>query len=300
MQRLHSIRVRDALQQARQKLQVSGVDEPGFEAEYLLRHTLACTRETLLLGLDDALHPNPHAQFESLVARRALGEPSAYITGHREFYGLDFKVDPRALIPRPETELLVEFALDFASLRSTGGKGLTIVDVGTGCGAIAIAIAIALNLAQATVIAADISPEALGLARENIARHGVQDRTRLLHGDLLDPIPPRIDILLSNPPYIPSPEIPGLAPEISRHEPRLALDGGPDGMAVIERLIRQARDKLAPGGAMFVEIGWDQGPRVTAQTQTLWPDAHASITPDLAGLDRVLTIKSPVPAPIPA
>ena len=289
--------VRGALRQARERLQASGVDEPGFEAEYLLRHALACTRESLLIALDTDLSVSDQRRFGGLVGRRASGEPSAYITGHKEFYGLDFNVDPRALIPRPETELLVELALDFASRRSTGGKSLTIVDVGTGCGAIAIALA--THLPWAKIFATDISTDALQLARENAARHDVQTRVTLLHGDLLAPLPPSIEILVSNLPYIPSTELPNLAREIACHEPRLALDGGPDGMAAIHRLIEQAKDKLNPGGAMFVEIGWDQGKRIMAHTRHLWPEAKASITPDLSGLDRILTIKPPVPSALP-
>ncbi len=286
------MKVREALRQARERLQVSGVEGPGFEAEYLLRHALSCARESLLLALDTDISASTQHHFDSVVDRRASGEPSAYITCHKEFYGLDFKVDPRALIPRPETELLVEMALDFASRRAIGGKGLNIVDVGTGCGAIAITLA--HHLPQATVIATDISPDALQLACENAARHDVQDRVTLLHADLLSPLPRPIDILVSNPPYIPSPEIPSLAREITNHEPRLALDGGPDGMAVIERLIEQAKDNLNPGGAIFIEIGWDQGEAAMSQAKHLCPEAQASITPDLAGLDRVLTLRSPV------
>ncbi len=289
--------VRDALRQTRERLQASGVDEPGFEAEYLLRYVLDCTRESILLDLDTDISPSAQCHFDSLVGRRAAGEPSAYITGHKEFYGLDFKVDPRALIPRPETELLVEMALDFASRRSTGGNGLTIVDVGTGCGTIAIAIA--THLPGASIIATDISPDALQLAYENAARHDVQDRVTLLHGDLFAHLPRPIDILVSNPPYIPSTELPNLAREITHHEPRLALDGGPDGMAVIHRLIEQAKDNLSPSGAMFIEIGWDQGERAMSRAQHLWPNSQASITPDLAGLDRILTIRPPVPSALP-
>ena len=287
-----NVRTRDALQLARGRLDASGVEAPGFEAEYLLRHTLGCTRETLLLELDTDIPVSAQRRFDGLIERRASGEPSAYITGHKEFYGLDFKVDPRALIPRPETELLVELGLDFASQRTSGGTILNIVDVGTGCGVIAVALAV--HLPKATITATDLFPEALELAAENVARHHAEDRVTLLHGDLLAPVSRPIDILVSNPPYIPSPEIPNLAREITNHEPGLALDGGPDGMAVIERLVQQTKDKLSPSGAMFIEIGWDQGRRALAHARHLWPDFKASITPDLAGLDRVLTIRSPV------
>ena len=291
------MKVRDALRLARERLQASGIDEPGFEAEYLMRHALGCTRESLLFSLDTALSVSAQRRFDSLISRRASGEPSAYITGRKEFYGLDFKVDPRALIPRPETELLVELVLDFASPRTPVRTTLNIIDVGTGCGAIAVALA--KHLPTATIFSTDLSHDALELARENLALHNLEDRVVMLHGDLLALNLPPIDILVSNPPYIPSPEISTLAPEIRDHEPRLALDGGPDGLSIIERLVEQARDKLSPGGAMFIEIGWDQGESAASRARHFWPDAQASITPDLAGLDRVLTLLSPIAAAQP-
>ena len=291
------MKVRDALRLARKRLQSFDVQDPGFEAEYLMRHTLGSSRESLLLSLDSGIPVSAMSRFQRSIERRSSGEPSAYITGHKEFYGIDFRVDPRTLIPRPETELLVQLALAFASDRKITNKPLNILDVGTGCGAIAIALAV--NLPGAKVIATDISPDALHLAGENVARHCLEDHVTLVRGDLLTPVPLPIDILVSNPPYIPSAEILNLPREITNHEPRLALDGGPDGLAVIERLIVQAKDKLSPGGAMFIEIGWDQGQQVLAHARRLWPDAQTSITPDLAGLDRALTLRSPVGVALP-
>ena len=292
------MRVRDALRQAREKLQASVVEDPGFESEYLLRHTLGYTREGLLIALDSDISSSDHLRFASIIDRRAAGEPSAYITGHREFYGLDFKVDSRALVPRPETELLVELSLEFAARCTTQGEALKIADVGVGCGAISIALAV--HLPGARVVATDISPAALKLASENISRHRVEDRVTLLEGDLLQPVSGPIDILVSNPPYIPSAQLDALPREIRDHEPRVALDGGDDGMAIIERLIRQAKNKLRPGGAMFIEIGWDLGKQALARSRELWPDSEVSITPDLAGLDRVLALRSPIGAAQPA
>ena len=292
------MRVRDALRQAREKLRASEVDDAGFEAEYLLRHALGCTREHLLLALDSDVSSSDQLRFDSVVDRRADGEPSAYITGHKEFYGLEFKVDPRALIPRPETELLVELALEFAAQRTSRVEGLNITEVGVGCGAIAIALAV--NLSRARIVATDISPAALKLASENVSSHGVEDRVTLLEGDLLQPVSGPIDILVSNPPYIPSAQLAALPREIRDHEPRVALDGGENGMVLIERLICQAKEKLRPGGAMFVEIGWDLGDRVLARSFELWPESEVSITPDLAGLDRILTLRSPIGAAQPA
>ena len=292
------MRVRDALGQARDRMRASGVDDPGFEAEYLLRHALGCTRESLLMTLDSDVSSSDRLRFDSIIDRRATGEPSAYIAGHKEFYGLDFKVDPRALIPRPETELLVELALEFAARRTSRVEALNIAEVGVGCGAIAIALAV--NLTGARVVATDISPAALKLASENVSRHGVEDRVTLLEGDLLQNVSGPIDILVSNPPYIPSTQLATLPREIRDREPRVALDGGENGITVIEQLIRQAKDKLKPGGAMFVEIGWDLGERALARSLELWPESEGSITPDLAGLDRVLTLRSPIGAAQPA
>ena len=292
------MRVRDALRQAREKLQESVVEDVGFESEYLLRSALGCTRETLLIGLDSDISTPDEIRFDSIIDRRAAGEPSAYITGHKEFYGLDFNVDPRALIPRPETELLLELALEFAARHTSQGEGLNIAEVGVGCGAIAITLAV--NLSGARVVATDISPAALRLASENISRHRVEDRVTLLEGDLLQPVSGPIDILVSNPPYISSAQLATLPREIRGHEPRVALDGGDDGMAAIERLICQAKDKLRPGGAMFVEIGWDLGERALVRSLELWPESEVSITPDLAGIDRVLTLRSPIGAAQPA
>ena len=292
------MRVRDALRQAREKLRESGAEDAGFEAEYLLRHALGCTRESLLMTLDSDVSSSDQLRFDSIIARRAAGEPSAYITGHKEFYGLDFKVDPRALIPRPETELLVELALEFAARRTCSVEGLNIAEVGVGCGAIAIALAV--NLSGARIVATDISPAALNLASENVSRHRVEDRVTLLEGDLLQDVSGPIDILVSNPPYIPSAQLAALPREIRDHEPRVALDGGENGIVLIERLICQAKDKLRPGGAMFVEIGWDLGERALARSLELWPESEVSITPDLAGLDRVLTLRSPIGAAQPA
>ena len=292
------MRVRDALRQARDRLRASEVGDGGFEAEYLLRHALGCTRESLLMTLDSDVSSSDQLRFDSIIGRRAAGEPSAYITGHKEFYGLDFKVDPRALVPRPETELIVELALEFAAKRTSRIEDLSIAEVGVGCGAIAIALAV--NLSGARVVATDISPVALELASENVSRHCVEDRVTLLNGDLLDAVSGPINILVSNPPYIPSAQLAALPREIRDHEPRVALDGGENGMVLIERLICQAKEKLRPGGAMFVEIGWDLGDRVLARSFELWPESEVSITPDLAGLDRILTLRSPIGAAQPA
>jgi len=222
--------------------------------------------------------------FRALVARRAALEPVAYLVGHKEFYGLDFLVDRGVLVPRPETELLVDLALHYA-------RGLpvqrppVIADIGTGSGCIAVAVAI--HLVDALVYATDISPDALRIAGKNVERYGVTARVRLIQGDLLDALPEPVDLLLSNPPYTILSEI---DEAVRRHEPRLALDGGPDGLDTYRRLLAAAPAALRPGGAVILEIGAAQGAAVSALALARFPGARVSVHQDLAGLDRVVMI----------
>ena len=200
-------------------------------------------RIQLYLDLDRELSPEKDEAFRQLLERRLSGEPAAYITGHREFYGLDFYVDPRVLIPRPESELLVEKALGLAQEHTLS----TIADVGTGCGAIAISLA--LKLPQAKIYATDISAPALEVARFNCQKHGVQ-KICLLQGDMLDPLPEPVDLIVANLPYVRESELAGV-----RFEPRLALDGGSDGLGKIRRLCRQAGGNFAPAAFCFWRLG---------------------------------------------
>lgn len=243
----------------------SGVDAPRLTAELLLAHALGCDRVRLYLDFDKPLAEAELATYRDLVKRRAAGEPTAYLTGRQEFFGRTFKADRRALVPRPETELVVEAAL--AGLPEDGA----LLDLCTGSGCIAITVA--LERPRARVVAIDLSNEALGLARENAEALGA--RVELLQGDLYDPLPPdlRFDVIAANPPYVPSAEVPGLARELS-YEPALALDGGEEGLAVARRLVREAPAHLRPGGALVVEMH----------------ESHREVLPRLcreAGLDRV-------------
>src|SRR6266545_660288 len=201
----------------------SGVDAPRLTAEVLLAHALGCDRVRLYLDFDKPLGPDELVRYRGLVKRRAEGEPTAYLTGVKDFYGRPFAVDRRALIPRPETEMLVEAAL--AALPE-GGAALDLC-TGSGC----VGVTLALERPSARVVAGDVSPDALALARENAERLGA--RLELVQGDLYAPLPPepRFDVVAANPPYVPSRELPGLARELAR-EPMLALDGGADGLAV--------------------------------------------------------------------
>ena len=292
------MRPRDAIAQARHRLQAAGVEDSDFEAEYLLRHALAWTRETLLLRPEHELSIEESCRYEAAVERRAAGEPSAYIIGRREFYGLDLRVDPRALIPRPETEMLVELTLAAAHAMSPGGNGLRIAEVGVGCGAVSVALGV--HLPGARIWGTDLSPDAVELAKENAAAHGVAGRVTMVESDLLDAVPGPFDIIVSNPPYVPTPEIEELAKEIREHEPRVALDGGPDGSSIIARLLQASKDKLRPGGAMFMEMGWNHGERAAAIARKLWPEAEVSVSQDLAGLDRALTVRVTATVATPA
>ena len=266
----------------------TGSDEASLEAELLLCHALRTDREDLYRRLNDPLAQDEAATFQALMRRRLSREPTAYITGRREFFGLEFEVTPAALIPRPETETLVEAVIHFANERYAGAP-FTMADIGVGCGTIAVAVAEALP--NARVIATDQSPEALALAERNAARHGLREHVEFRRGDLLQPLGQPVDVIAANLPYVTTADWQALPPEIRDHEPRQALDGGEDGLRVIERLLREAPVRLRPGGALFVEIGDEQGPAATEMAREAFPGAGVEVLPDLAGRDRVLVVK---------
>jgi release factor glutamine methyltransferase len=226
--------------------------------------------------------------FSSLIKRRLKHEPTAYITGRKEFFGIDFQISAGTLIPRPETELLVEKAIELAN--TDFPQSCLIADIGTGCGAIAIAMAI--HLPKAKIYASDISAAALEVAGCNCLHHGVSDRITLLQGDLLDPLPEPVHLIVANLPYIKESELPTLPPEISMFEPQIALAGGSDGLKQIERLLSQAGRKLLPKGAIVLEIGYDQGQTVSELAQQYIPASRVNVIADLAGLDRTVIIQS--------
>ncbi len=287
------MRTGEALTLAESRLRDNGIESPRFDADLLLTHVLGTNRALLLAHLDRPLSPEQQARFHKLVARRADREPLAYLLGHREFYGLDFLVDPRVLIPRPETEHLVEEALRLAARLP---PSLRLADVGTGSGAIAVALAV--HLPQATVYALDASAEALAMAAANAQRHGVSGRVRCLAGDLLTPLPEAVHLIVANLPYVARDEWAALAPEIREHEPRQALDGGPDGLNLIRRLLATAPSHLCPGGAVLLEIGAGQGAAVIALARRHFPQAAVRLLPDYAGLDRVVVVsKELTPGP---
>ncbi len=271
-----------------QHFEKRGVDAPRLTTEVLLAHVLKTTRVRLYVDLDRPMEKTELAAFRSLIERRMAGEPTQYLTGVREFYNRPFKVDPRVLIPRPETELLVEAALHKLP---KDGPGLAL-DVCTGSGCIAISLA--AERPQATVMATDLSADACALARENAQALGVAERVTVLQGNLYAPLPPdaRFDVVASNPPYIASGEIPTLSAEV-RREPHMALDGGPDGLVLIRKVIEGARRVLKPGGLLAMEIGETQGDAVKALLQAAGYD-DARVEKDLERRDRLAFGTQPV------
>jgi release factor glutamine methyltransferase len=280
----------DALAQAARRLRNDGVDSPQLDAELLLVHVLQSNRASVLTWPERRLTPKQLTAFRDLVARRGAREPLAYIVGHREFFGLDFLVDPRVLIPRPESELLVEQALSIATELQTSTPQPTITDVGAGSGAIAVTLAV--RLPQAAIYALDSSPGALEVTAENARRHGVSDRVLCLEGDLLAPLPGAVDLIVANLPYVTTNEWQGLPPEIRDHEPRAALDGGPDGLAFIRQLLALAAPHLRPGGSILLEIGASQGAAVTDLARQGFPKAGVQLHRDYAGLDRLVAVRT--------
>jgi release factor glutamine methyltransferase len=226
-----------------------------LEAELLLVHTLGKSRSWLIAHADDALDDAQSAAFSALVERRRLGEPVAYITGHRGFWTLELEVTPATLIPRPETELLVELALARMTAKAN------VVDLGTGSGAIALAMA--RECPTASVVATDASVDALVVAERNAGKHGIRN-VRFVHGDWLAPLAgERFDLIVSNPPYIEADD-PHLGQGDLRFEPATALASGADGLDDIRRIVAQAREHLLPGGWLLMEHGWNQGEAVRA------------------------------------
>ena len=277
--------VREALASGRMILEEYEIEDASLEAEVLLRDILKKTRVELYLELDSELSQQEYAAFRRSIRRRCIDEPTAYILGRREFYGRDVLVDNRVLVPRPETELLVEKAIEFAREYDAP----LLADVGTGCGAVAIILA--LELPESTVYATDVSGDALRVVRKNCRKHGVSIRVNLLKGNLLEVLPQPVDIITANLPYVREADLPRTGPVSA--EPRLALYGGVDGLERIRQLCRQAGSKLRSSGHMLLEIGQGQGEAVTMLLRSLFPGAGIDVIPDLSGIDRVICLSLP-------
>ncbi|MEW5982097.1 MAG: peptide chain release factor N(5)-glutamine methyltransferase [Acidobacteriota bacterium] len=300
--------VHEAVLQARARLERAGL-EPGdaaFDADLLARHALGLgDRSQLILHRHLPPPPGFAAAYEALVARREQREPAAYITGVREFWGLEIRVAPGVLVPRPETELLVEEVLSRSP--APGPRSLFVADIGTGSGCLAVVLARCLP--HVRVIASDVSGKALEIARHNVERHGAGERVTLVRADLLSAriptsacheasrqqawrsresqVPAVLDVIVSNPPYVPTGEIASLQPEVRDFEPTGALDGGPDGLDVIRRLVPASASRLTPGGLLVFEFGCGQeaGVRDTVESDTRLE--LLTIRPDYAGIPRV-------------
>ncbi|MCH8298893.1 MAG: peptide chain release factor N(5)-glutamine methyltransferase, partial [Chloroflexi bacterium] len=278
--------LRTVIQDTHQKLEAAGIPDARLEAEVLVMNVMRMARQNIFAEQEAEVSGQQQAALDSNLERRFDREPLAYILGQREFYGISVMVTPAVLIPRPETEGLVEHAL-FMALMGMESTELTIADVGTGSGAIAINLAI--HLPAAKIFAVDVDDAVLDVASFNIRAHGVADRVSLAIGDLLEAVPEPVDLIVANLPYIPTDRIPTLQPEVQR-EPELALDGGPDGLDLVRRLLLQAEDKLKDHGIILLELDPEQVPVVQELALKHFPESSTSVEQDLAHLDRILAI----------
>ena len=303
--------VGEALAHASERLRAAGSETPRLDAELLLGWSIGIGRTGILAHPDAPVGADAATRFEAAVGRREAGEPVAYIRGIKEFHGLAFGVDARALIPRPETEALVDGGIAEVMRRlaersgeagagpGRGGDPIRVADVGTGSGAIAVALAVALRARRGTmgrnvwILATDVSSDALDLARENAVGHAAADGLKFSEADLLPPVLPDegapLDVVLANLPYVRSDAIDGL-PIAASFEPRLALDGGPDGLDAIRALLARLPDVLMPDGVALLEIGADQGEAAPAAVAATLPGWRSTVSRDLAGLPRVLRV----------
>ncbi len=256
-------------------------DKPRLEAEVLLAHVLDCRRLDLYTGFDRPLVERELGSYRQAIARRRSGDPVAYITGHREFWSLDFIVDERVLVPRPETEILVEATLERAPERGR------ILEIGTGSGCIAVALA--SERPELEIDAVDISPDACEVAKLNIEHHALSDRVCVFNGDLFKPLPKghTYSTIVSNPPYVPDTDYSGLSDEVKK-EPRLALLAGSDGLDLIRRILDAAKTYLTPRGWLLIEIDPRQTDVLLNQIGPSALEADGEIICDLAGLERIV------------
>jgi release factor glutamine methyltransferase len=267
------------------RLKDAGIESPELDARLLVGAALGLDLTALVAQANRPLSPNDAARLTTAAERRLAGEPVARIIGEKEFWGLRFKLSPDTLVPRPDTETVVEAALDFA--RSTKpGTLLRIVDVGTGSGAILLALL--SELPQASGIGTDISAGALDTARQNAASLGLSERARFITSDYLSAVTGAFDVIVSNPPYVRTIDFESLAPEVRTHEPRSALDGGADGLAAYRMLCTQSRNHLVQGGALIVEVGYDQAEDVARLMTAASLSVIKPFRRDLAGVPRVV------------
>ena len=284
---MKSLPIADTLQDAIQALMRSGIDAPELDAELLLAHALGVNRTWLIAHSERVLTANEQVAFSALLARRLGREPLAYITGERWFYDFLLHVTPDVLIPRPETEELVERALAWLQLH----PGVRVADIGTGSGAIALAVARHTS-SDVIIFATDIDARALNVARKNAFRLHVSSRVIFRQGDLLTPLSGPVDLILANLPYVSEDDYASLMPEVRDFEPDSALFGGPSGLEHLSVFLAQAPDYLCADGAILAEMGYNQAREVTKLAREHFPDARIVVHKDLAGHDRILEIQS--------
>lgn len=286
--------IRNTLRWAVDILKNSNIESPNVNAEVLLAHVLSCDRIELHTNQDKIIDDGDIGKYKKLINKRADRVPLQYITGHVEFMSLDFVVDKHTLIPRQETEILVETVLNKIKSKAPSDKTITIVDIGTGCGNIAISLA--ANLQNAQVYASDISRETLAVAGTNVRRHRVTDRVHLLHGNLFEPFDGHlnkgnVDFIVSNPPYVSEADLNKLEPEIRDHEPLKALVGGKDGLCFYKRIIGEAHEWLKPEGFLTLEVGETQAGTITKLIETEGHFENIEITKDLQKINRIISAR---------
>ena len=285
--------LRTVIQDTHRTLESVGIPDARLEAEVMVMDVMRMPRQAIFAEQETQVSQQQEDQLAAIVTRRLTREPLAYILNYREFYGINLLVNQDVLIPRPETELMVEHAL-FMALMGMESREIVIADVGTGTGAIAVNLAI--HLPAARIYACDAYDATLDVAAYNVRMHNVADRVTLLKGDLLEPLPEPVDVVVANLPYLPTQRIPTLQPEI-QWEPAAALDGGADGLDHIRRLISQASAshdgdtaRLKPHGVILLEMDPEQVPEASALAQEAFPAAEISVEQDLARMDRVLSV----------
>jgi len=278
--------IREVIHRTHQTLETAGIPDARLEAEVMVMNVLRMTRQNIFAQQETEVRPQYERDLAGMLERRRQREPLAYILGYREFYGINVMVNPSVMVPRPETENMVEHTL-FMALMGMETRNLIIADVGTGSGAIAVNLAI--HLPAARIHAVDVSEPALDVAAYNIRVHSVADRIKLGYGDLLEAVPEPVDIIVANLPYIPTSRIPTLQPEV-RQEPVIALDGGEDGLDLVRRLLSQSPEKLKDPGVILIELDPEQFPVVAELVHQYLPGAVVSAEQDLTHRDRILVV----------
>jgi len=288
--RMHSTwTVREVLEWTTGYFRRADIDSARFEAELLLSHALCCERINLYLDPNRPLSESERSKYRALVMERQSGVPMAYLIGTAQFLNANLKVNESVLIPRPETEELVEVLLKDHSDWARERDSFSFLDLGTGSGAIVISLLMAWDFASATAV--DNSPAALEVANENAESNGVANRVIYLISDWFEKVEGKYDLIVSNPPYIPTPNLSSLSDEVIDHEPRTALDGGPQGTREIEAIVRDAVEYLLPGGWLYLEIGYDQGELVREILTKSGQFQAIEILPDLGGRDRIARVQ---------